>query len=205
MRCTIERRAGAFLPGLGSLCVLSVSVAAAAVLGCNDDGDETSTGGTGGLLVIGTGANDGGLTGGKPGATGSGGATSSGGSTTAGGRPSGSGATAGRGTTSSGGTAPSGGGGSAATGQPIGAICVNDSNCSQSQGMAICCATPTCMGPCECRLPADCPKNGLFLECKGAADCGAYGGGKVCCQVTSGSQSMQYCTKPSGCSGTVLP
>ena len=209
MRFTAESRAGAFPPGRGFVRVLSVTVAALAVCGCSDDGDKASTGGTGGLLVTGTGANDGGLAGGKPGATGGGGA--SGGTTSTGGRSSVSGTTSSGGTASSGGAAssggtrPSGGGGSAATGQPIGAICVNDSNCSQSQGMATCCAIPTCTGPCECRLAADCPKTGLFLECKGAADCGAFGGGKVCCQIASGSQTMQYCTKPSGCSGKVLP
>ena len=196
MRCTV---------------VLSVTVAVAAVLGCSDEGGKTNTGGMGGLS--GAGANDAGLAGGKAGATsGDGGNVSAGGrgngaggETSAGGRASGSGGAPSGGATSSGGTAPSGRGGSAATGQPIGAICVNDSNCSQAQGMAVCCATPACTGPCECRLAADCPKSGLFLECKGAADCGAFGGGKVCCQVGSGSQTMQYCTKPSGCPGVVLP
>ena len=184
---------------------LSIAVGLAAALGCTDDGSKTGTGGMG--------ARDAGLTGGEAGATsGDGGkqstggrANSSGGDTTTGGRPGGSGATAGGGATSSGGTTPSGRGGSAATGQPVGAICVNDANCNQSQGMAVCCAIPTCTGPCECRLAANCPKSGLFLECKGAADCSSFGGGKVCCQAGSGSQAMQYCTKPSGCPGVVLP
>ena len=57
----------------------------------------------------------------------------------------------------------------------------------------------------ECRLKANCPTTGSFLECNSAADCAAYGGGKICCRATSGAQTMQYCTKSSGCPGTTLP
>jgi hypothetical protein len=36
-------------------------------------------------------------------------------------------------------------------------------------------------------------------------DCSQYGGGKICCEVTSGTDTMSFCTKPNGCSGTQLP
>jgi hypothetical protein len=44
-----------------------------------------------------------------------------------------------------------------------------------------------------------------YLPCKVASDCAAYGGAKVCCEQSSGSQTMRFCTKPSACDGTVLP
>jgi len=43
--------------------------------------------------------------------------------------------------------------------------------------------------------------SGLFLPCASQADCKAFGGGKVCCSVPG----MQFCTKPSACSGKTLP
>jgi hypothetical protein len=43
--------------------------------------------------------------------------------------------------------------------------------------------------------------NGLYLPCEAAADCKAFGGGKVCCAMGT----MHFCTKPSGCSGDILP
>jgi hypothetical protein len=43
--------------------------------------------------------------------------------------------------------------------------------------------------------------SGLYLRCASQADCKVYGGGKVCCAAGS----MQFCTKPSGCTGKTLP
>jgi hypothetical protein len=43
--------------------------------------------------------------------------------------------------------------------------------------------------------------NGLYLPCASQADCKMFGGGKVCCAMPG----MQFCTKPSGCSGKTLP
>jgi hypothetical protein len=41
----------------------------------------------------------------------------------------------------------------------------------------------------------------LYLPCTSAADCEAYGGGKVCCP----GGSMTFCTKPSACPVDPLP
>jgi hypothetical protein len=41
----------------------------------------------------------------------------------------------------------------------------------------------------------------LYLPCESAADCEPYGGGKVCCVAGE----MHFCTKPSACSGKMLP
>jgi hypothetical protein len=41
----------------------------------------------------------------------------------------------------------------------------------------------------------------FYLPCESAADCKMYGGGKVCCVAAT----MHFCTKPSACSGEVLP
>jgi hypothetical protein len=45
----------------------------------------------------------------------------------------------------------------------------------------------------------------MYLPCNSAADCAAYGGGKLCCEVDAGGQTMRFCTKQSGCSGHALP
>lgn len=88
--------------------------------------------------------------------------------------------------------------------QPLGGLCTLDRHCSQSEGAVVCCAAQGCTGPCECTLESDCSDQPLFLPCEASADCAQYGGGKICCQVGSGDQSMNFCTKRSACSGTVL-
>lgn len=89
--------------------------------------------------------------------------------------------------------------GSGATGtQPLGAICANDTNCSQSDGMAVCCVN-------TCTLADQCAANPMYLPCNSTADCSAYGGGKLCCEVTASGQAMRFCTKQSACAGKVLP
>jgi hypothetical protein len=89
--------------------------------------------------------------------------------------------------------------GSGATGtQPLGAICANDDNCSDSAGTAVCCQQ-------TCTLAEACPTSTTYLPCEGAADCKKYGGGKLCCEVQTSSDTMRFCTKQSACSGKVLP
>jgi hypothetical protein len=102
----------------------------------------------------------------------------------------------------SGGTA---GASTADAGQPLGSLCANDGNCSQSAGRAVCCKAPECAGPCECALASTCPGGNLFLPCNQTADCAQYGGGKICCEVRAGNQTQRYCTKQNGCTGTRLP
>jgi hypothetical protein len=195
--------------------------APAFLIACSDD-SQAPTAATGGQLIFGNGGVAGAATnGGTSGASASTGGTSSDGgrATTTGGTSSSDGgavsSSGGRassnGGTSSDGGSSSGNGGSAAgspgtggggpTGLPIGSLCANDSNCSPN----LCCKMPTCGGPCECQPASNCPTSTQFLPCNRAADCDAYGGGKVCCRASAGSQTMQYCTKPSGCSGTTLP
>jgi hypothetical protein len=82
--------------------------------------------------------------------------------------------------------------------QPLGAICANDSNCSQSEGMVVCCVN-------TCTLAEGCPTSPQYLPCESATDCEAYGGGKLCCEMGSGSNLMRFCTKQSACSGRILP
>ncbi|HJZ88199.1 MAG TPA: hypothetical protein VKN99_23655 [Polyangia bacterium] len=89
-------------------------------------------------------------------------------------------------------------------GQPLGSICVNDTQCDQSQGMAICCKLPQCSSFCACTLSAMCPGGTMWLPCNSTADCAQFGG-KVCCRESAGGQTVQFCTKQSGCSGMVLP
>ena len=93
------------------------------------------------------------------------------------------------------------GGGPSGT-QPLGSACVNTGNCSQADGAAVCCLSMS-----TCTLTAQCPTGNNFLACGSQADCAAkVGGGKVCCSETTASGvTMDFCTKPSGCSGTVLP
>jgi hypothetical protein len=188
-------------------------------IGCSDDSEAPAPDGTGGGLIFGTGGSAGSGASGGVAPSGNGGgnsrggtSTSSGGSSPSGGAtPSDGGTSSGNGgaTPSAGGSAnggsnPTGNGGSAGggpTGLPVGALCANDSNCSPN----VCCKMPTCAGPCECQPAANCPTSTQFLPCNSAADCAAYGGGKICCRASSGGQTMQYCTKTNGCPGTTLP
>jgi hypothetical protein len=78
--------------------------------------------------------------------------------------------------------------------QPLGAICANDTNCSQSEGTAVCCES-------TCTLDDQCPSSPTYLPCESAEGCAEFGGGKVCCEIGA----MRFCTKPSACSGEVLP
>ncbi|HTM44571.1 MAG TPA: hypothetical protein VL137_06425, partial [Polyangiaceae bacterium] len=100
----------------------------------------------------------------------------------------------------SGGTANGGPGGT----QPLGALCVNNSQCSQSQGASVCCVAAGCSAPCECTLQSDCPANTAYLQCATTADCAQYGGGKICCEVMTSQDTMRFCTKQSACTGTIL-
>jgi hypothetical protein len=127
-------------------------------------------------------------TGGHAGTTGASGASGGAGTTGA------SGASGGSGTTGASGAG--GGGGNAAGGQPLGSVCANTGNCSQADGVAVCCIN-------MCVLQGQCSTGNQFLACASAADCSKYGGGKVCCQAGGGMGN--FCTKPSGCSGTTLP
>jgi hypothetical protein len=106
-------------------------------------------------------------------------------------------------------TPASGGAGGANGGpngtQPLGALCVNNQQCSQQQGAATCCVADGCTAPCECALVTDCPQGTFYLQCDDTQDCGQYGGGKICCETGSGANVMRYCTKQNGCAGTVLP
>jgi hypothetical protein len=142
-------------------------------------------GGTGGALTGGTG---GGGTGGGTAGSGTGGSATGGGGT-------GGGATGGTGA----------GGSTFDGGQPIGALCVNDTNCSQSSGKTVCCATTGCVAPCECQLETACPGGSSFLPCQTGADCNQFGGGKVCCEESTGGTTMRFCTKPNGCTGKIIP
>jgi hypothetical protein len=132
-------------------------------------GGSMASGGSGGTIPIG-------------GATATGGSMSTGGSTNTGG------------STSTGGSS-----GTGATGtQPLGTICANDGNCSQTEGEAMCCMS-------TCTLAEQCPSSPQYLPCNTAAGCAEFGGGKVCCEMDAGGQPMRFCTKPSACSGQVLP
>lgn len=82
--------------------------------------------------------------------------------------------------------------------QPLGAICSNDGNCSDSAGAAVCCRQ-------TCTLAEACPTDTTYLPCETAADCDKYGGGKLCCEVQTASDTMRFCTKQSACSGKILP
>lgn len=193
--------------------IVSFGGSITAMVACGGD-DQTPdvAGETGGGLFFETGgaAPTGGAPNGGTGAS----ATGAGGSSASG--PQNGGSISAGGNVSTAGTGPSGGaagaaggsantGGTASGGLPPGSVCANDSNCSQSAGPAVCCVAPGCGGPCECRLTADCPTGTPFLPCNSAADCAAFGGGKVCCKATSGGQTMQYCTKENGCPGVTLP
>jgi hypothetical protein len=90
-------------------------------------------------------------------------------------------------------------GGQSSTGtQPLGAICANDTNCSQARGAAVCCQS-------TCTLAAQCQLSTNYLSCNSTADCAAWGGGKLCCEESAGPETMRFCTKQAACSGRVLP
>ncbi len=163
------------------------------VIGCGeDDAKEAGSGGSAGSTI-----NIGGKSGSSGGSS-SGGSSSAGSST--GGKATGGQSGASTGGTNSGG-ASGGSGGQGANGtQPIGGLCANDANCSQSSGAALCCKGEGCQSPCMCLLAEDCPSSS-YLPCESDADCDPYGGGKVCCVAGT----MHYCTKPSGCAGQTLP
>ena len=129
-----------------------------------------------------------------------GGATSSGNAGSGAGGTSGAAGTTGTaGTGAAGNAAAAGSSGAAGWGaQPVGAVCASTANCSQADGKAVCCVN-------TCVLDGQCPTGSTFLACTGAADCAKYGGGKVCCQPTVGGSVMRFCTKSSGCTGTVVP
>ncbi|HET6280443.1 MAG TPA: hypothetical protein VFH73_05740 [Polyangia bacterium] len=115
----------------------------------------------------------------------------------AGGRDAGAGGSGGSATTGTGGSdAGSGGAGGGPQGtQPIGAVCANTGNCSQTSGAAVCCVN-------TCLLSAECPNNN-FVQCDPAPTYACRTG--RCCRATAGGQTMYYCTKNNGCSGTFVP
>lgn len=159
-----------------------------------------SLGGSGGSSGTG-GASS--MAGGSSGSSSTGGSTASGGSTATGGSNDTAGADNQAGSAAAGeatgGATSTAGTGSGATGtQPLGAICANDANCSQSDGTAVCCVN-------TCTLADQCAANPMYLPCNSTADCSAYGGGKLCCEVTTSGQAMRFCTKQSACTGKVLP
>jgi hypothetical protein len=82
--------------------------------------------------------------------------------------------------------------------QPLGAICANDTNCSQAEGTTVCCQS-------SCTLDDQCPASTSYLACESTADCSAFGGGKLCCEATAGDEVMRFCTKRSACAGRILP
>lgn len=151
--------------------------------------------------------------GGSDGQAGTGGGSSGDGKAGAGGGGGGgTGGAAGGGTGGAAGGGASGGGGGVADGgseaggkQPLGSICTMSSQCDQTDGTAICCKLPGCTTICGCALEAMCPGGDMYLPCNSAADCSKYGGGKVCCEDSSGGMAFRFCTKPSGCKGKVIP
>jgi hypothetical protein len=170
-------------------CVAALAALVGSV-GCgSDDSESEDPGGIGGSRASGGASAANGGTIHLGGTTATGGATSTGGATATGG------STGTGGSKSTGGSSGTGG----ATGtQPLGSICANDGNCSQTEGETMCCMS-------SCTLSEQCPSSPLYLPCNAASDCAAFGGGKVCCELASGGQTMRFCTKPSACSGGVLP
>lgn len=152
-------------------------------------GGSAVTGGNGGVTLGGAPAGAGGAD-----ASGTGGAGGAGVAGGAGGADAGAAGTGGAGTSGGGADASGAGGGGAMGMQPLGAICANDGNCSQAMGEAVCCID-------TCTLPDQCPSGPLYLPCDRGSDCARYGGGKVCCELSS----MRFCTKPSACGGRTLP
>ena len=170
--------------------------------GAGAGGTSAGSSGSGGANgASGAGASAGSGTGGS---AGSGGSGASGGAGGSGATDSGTNGASGSG--GSGGSGAAGRGGNTADGgQPIGALCVNNTNCSQSQGKAVCCTVSGCAAPCECLLEANCPGGAPYLPCTVGADCNRYGGGKLCCEVRAGSATQRFCTKSNGCTGTIIP
>jgi hypothetical protein len=161
--------------------------AIATLAGCGSDPSESNENTGGQVGSTGKGGSTGGGSPALGGHTGAGGSTSKGGAAGTGGSPG------------AGGSRSTGGSAGASSGaQPLGAICANDTSCSQAQGAAVCCRS-------TCTLSDQCPASTTYLPCSSSADCSIYGGGKLCCEVQSGGQAMRFCTKQSACSGTVLP
>jgi len=173
--------------------VLMVTALAGCSSGSDDSSSPAAAAGRGGSGAAGeSGA----------GGTGEAGASVGGSSATGGSVAAGTGGTM----VSAGGTAGTGGstagsGGSmsgGATGmQPLGAICSFDEQCSQAEGVTVCCEN-------ACTLGEGCATSPLYLPCDATADCAAYGGGKLCCEVIAGGQTTRFCTKRSACSGQIL-
>jgi hypothetical protein len=188
-------------------------VALLGAVGCGSDDSDSKGAPSGGAGSAASGGTTGG-SGAKGGASGTGGSTSggssdsggesgiggtmsSGGTTSSGGSGGTTSSGGSGGTTSSGGSAGTAGAGATGT-QPLGAICANDTNCSQSAGSAVCCES-------SCTLEDQCPSSALFLPCEATADCAMYGGGKLCCEAQTSEGAMRFCTKRSACSGEILP
>jgi hypothetical protein len=84
--------------------------------------------------------------------------------------------------------------------QPLGSVCVEDQQCNQDEGAAVCCVAPGCSGPCECRLEDACSAAGREHVCSTSADCGD----KVCCEVDFGGVKQRACLPAASCTGTKL-
>ncbi len=197
----------------GNVAVLAVLTLAACG---SDDSEDRGLGGsraTGGahngqagtpFISVGASGGSSGIGGTSTSSSGTGGSNSTGGSDSTGGSNETGGSDNQAGAAAAGeaaGGAPSTAGtaGTGASGtQPLGAICSNDSNCSQSSGAAVCCVN-------TCTAADQCPANPMYLPCDSTADCSAYGGGKLCCETSSNGQTMRFCTKQSACSGKILP
>jgi hypothetical protein len=197
---------------LVAVALASICLTATLACGSDDDSDaKSSSGGQAGRNVM----IDTSGRGGSGGSAALGGSTAQGGTANAGGSTGGTAANEGGAANDSGTAAASTGGSMNAAGtggststagtgggsmgmQPLGAICANDGNCSQADGAAVCCNS-------TCTLSDQCPASTTYLPCNSAADCAAYGGGKICCEVGSGSAAMRFCTKQSACSGQKLP
>lgn len=160
---------------VGLLLVVGLLSEMAMMSGCGSSSktgaiDAATERGSGGGGVAGSGGGSGA---GSGGATGGGGAAGSGGAT------------------GSGGAAGDAGQGS----QPLGAVCANTGNCSQTAGAAVCCVN-TC-------LPSDeCPNNN-YVACDPAPGYACRTG--RCCRASASGQTILYCTKNNGCAGMFVP
>jgi hypothetical protein len=143
-----------------SLCAAVVAAGACSSTTNNADGAAAGAGGT------------------HSGAAGAGGAVGGAGGGTGG-------AAAGRGGSS--GAAGTAGGGGASGSQPLGAVCVNNGNCSQADGTAVCCLQIS-----TCVLDIQCPGGTNYVSCETQPCTKA---GWVCCSAGG----MHFCTKQSGC------
>jgi hypothetical protein len=86
-----------------------------------------------------------------------------------------------------GGAGASGASGAAGGTQPIGAACVNNGNCSQADGAAVCCLQIS-----TCVLASQCPGGTNYVSCE-TQPCAKSGW--VCCSAGG----MHFCTKQSAC------